>query len=146
MGRKMLDNIGCWGTSMLAVLASVIPFVRMSPKVSRTSNAESLQPILPGKTKRPLQSTAVRAIRIPQLPLSAAIHFERVGTVVTQAIRSARVAVDMQDAVRQQLEVIEFSIDRIFDEVAEVMALTPEMATIRQRYSATSAPHLRIAA
>lgn len=66
-------------------------------------------------------------IRLPAAIMRPAEHFARVGNVIQTAVRSAEFVKDVQEKARVQLEVAEFSIDRILDEVAEVMTLTPQM-------------------
>ncbi len=65
--------------------------------------------------------------RIPNRALTPAEHFGRAAQVITSALCSAKTASEMHEHARIQLEVVEFSIDRILEEVADVMALTPEM-------------------
>jgi hypothetical protein len=151
----MLQILGDAGTALLALLGVVIPF---SPKSARLSESSAAAPVrkwlscmprsLPqcagaGKEARP--DRALQPIAVPAGPLSPTQHFERVGAVVATAIRSARLAAEIQEAARIQLEVVELSIDRILDEVAEVMALTPELSALR-RIAPAAVPALRLAA
>ncbi|MFM9943387.1 MAG: hypothetical protein ACKVP7_28315 [Hyphomicrobiaceae bacterium] len=76
---------------------------------------------------RSRRATSEMAIQIPGKALTPAQHFARVSQVVAHAICSANLATEIQEQARIQLEVVEISIDRILEEVAEVMALTPEM-------------------
>ena len=53
----------------------------------------------------------------------------------------SRSVIALQEKALVQLEVAEFALDQIFDEVAEVMAITPRMRTTRERVTAARPSH-----
>ena len=71
------------------------------------------------------------AITIPSHQLRGASQWERVTGIIATATVAARNAATVQEAARVQLEVAEFSIDRIRDEIADIMAL-PAIASAPQ--------------
>ncbi len=115
----MLETLASWATSVSALVGIVIAFP-IRGKNSTGGAATSLRP-------RRQQRAVETPLQMPARALTPAEHFKRVSQVVSRAIRSTNLASDMQEQARIQLEVVEISIDRILEELAEVMALTPEM-------------------
>jgi hypothetical protein len=132
----MLDILVLWGAKAVALLGVVIPFApRRLPTAKQTVVSSTA-----------VRSTSPRAdIRVPSLSLTPGQHFDRVGAVITQALRSSQLAAEMHNTARQHLEVVEFSIDRILDDVAEVMSLTPELKALRKPVAALVPLHRRAA-
>lgn len=111
----MIDTLIGWSSGLLALLGIVIPF--------------------PGRTGK-LSGYHRIAVRVPQAdvrpaaaPLRRADHFARVGRVISEAVTSATQIRDMQDKARTQLEVVEITIDRLLEDVAEVMTLPVALST-----------------
>lgn len=82
-----------------------------------------------------------RAFAMPPQPLSPAQHWSRMAAVIETAGRATDLARELQEKALVQLEVAEFALDQIFDEVAEVMAITPRMRTTRERVTAARPSH-----
>ena len=129
----MLDILAIAMSKAVTLLGVVVAF---RPRLDNTQRKPLPRPVrVPDENTRRLWSKAVAPksaapFRQPQKPLSPSEHFARVSMVVTTALTSARIVAQMHEAARTQLEVVEFSIDRILDEVASVMTLTPQMAAI----------------
>lgn len=130
----MLETLASWASVAQALLGIVIAFpTRRIPAAKPLSDTPpaptpgaSWKSSILGKFAGQAP-TPVTPIRIPSRVLTPAEHFSRTAQVITSALRSANVAHEMHQQARIQLEVVEFSIDRILEEVADVMALTPEM-------------------
>lgn len=142
----MLDILVLWGAKAAALLGVVIPFAPR--RLVSANHAATVQ----GATREVRHRPGVRRaasesgeIRISGIPLTPAQHFDRVSSVIASALRSSQLATEMHDAARQQLEVVEFSIDRILDDVAEVMSLTPELLALRRPVAAVVPLHRRAA-
>lgn len=109
----MLDTLATWSTGLLALLGVVIPFPGRARK-------------LPGVILRARASSPERgAVRMSATPLSKAEQFAKIGHVISGAVKAATQISDMHDKARIQLEVVEITMDRLLEDLADVMALPP---------------------
>ncbi len=111
----MLDTLATWSSGLLALLGVVIAF--------------------PGRTRKPPAAAKwvgspaphVGNLRLSAVPLSAAQHFAKIGQVIGSAVVSASQISDMHEKARIQLEVVEITLDRLLEDIADVMALPPSL-------------------
>ncbi len=121
----MLEFLKSWGSLLSMSATGILAFVASPAAVLGTPARK-----LAGKRS---PAAPARAIAIPNAPMASPIHWARVAAVIDQASKAAGIAAEMQSKALVQLEAAEFAIDRILEEVAMVMAPTPEMAAIKGR-------------
>ena len=111
----MLDTLATWSTGLLALLGVVIPFPGRARK-------------LPGAARRVRTSAREQgAVRLSATPLSKAEQFAKIGHVISGAVMAATQISDMHEKARIQLEVVEITVDRLLEDLADVMALPPSL-------------------
>jgi hypothetical protein len=66
-------------------------------------------------------------IRLAGAPLSAAQQFAKIGQVIGGAVVAASQIGEMHEKARIQLEVVEITMDRLLEDIADVMALPPSL-------------------
>lgn len=91
----------------------------------RVRESTSAQPTAP----------AAAPITVPSVRHAPGRQWDCVAGVVTAAARSMQLVGELQKSAQTQLEVVEFSIDSLLGELADVMRLSPELAAIRARHA-----------
>lgn len=127
----MINTLIGWSSGLLALLGIVIPFPGRFGKLTEERRTSG----------RPARDD----IRPATAPLKRTDHFAKVGRVISDAVATAAQIRDMQEKARTQLEVVEITIDRLLEDVAEVMAL-PVSLSARPVRATVSAPMVRRAA
>lgn len=121
---------GMWKPAQIfALIASI--FERRHPAIPTRSSTTSAQP-------KP---------RVPAQPLGPVAHWQRVAEVVERATSTARAVKDMQASARAQIEMAEYALDRLLEELAAVVPMD-NRATMRRQPAAATPPRsgLRLAA
>jgi len=111
----MLDTLAAWSTGLLALLGVVIAYPGRTQKPA-TADKRTAPP-----------STQSGNVRLSGVPLSAAQQFAKIGHVIGGAVLAASQIGDMHEKARIQLEVVEFTVDRLLEDLADVMALPPSL-------------------
>lgn len=86
------------------------------------------------------------AVGVPSRALSSGGHWARVAAVVDRATNSAMLVREAQLAARGQLEMAEYALDLLFDEVATVMPISRKVRSLRPLPSAAPARPIAMAA
>lgn len=139
---KTVASVAAHPIAALAALAS--PIVAFAPAFAIALDQPSFAAVgrrsHARKVHRPAVSAPERLITIPATTQPLSAHWEKITAVVEATRRTAAHARELHETATLQLESAEFSLDRLFDEMSQLITPTPEMIAARDRLKAGRGP------
>ncbi|HEX4891805.1 MAG TPA: hypothetical protein VFV47_00850 [Hyphomicrobiaceae bacterium] len=131
---QILKTLSSLGSSVWLSLLATAPAAVATADVSFQNTSKALDRFLKSK-KRPAaqrqaaaRKPAASQVSLPARPMTLSAQWSRVATVIEKANESHKRMCDLQAAAAQQLELAEYALDRLMDELACVMALPSSKA------------------
>jgi hypothetical protein len=123
---QILKTLAAVGSTVWLSFLAVAPFPSAHDKLAFRATGKALERIRRRARQdnagtKPKIAQPTKPVSVPAQPMPSAKHWTKVSAVIEGAAQSSRMVCDLQSAATQQLELAEYALDRLMDELSAVM-------------------------